>query len=331
MKKENNTISVLLSVLFGVTALCFIVLTVVTAAKSNGSSDTFEAAVNYELNDSVEVNALGNTLDGIVSNNMKRNSVFPDGILEELKPAYAINNNLTGWLSIPGTEIDTPIVQSSDNDHYLVRNFYERVTNTESPNYGNPFLDYRCRNDGGLSKNMIIHAHTTGQSDHIPKQAFRSLYDYQDKQHFIDCPIIKYSTLTQTYTYKICAVFYSTTEERADNGYFFNYIYPDMSNENMAGYIEQVNERKLYETGVSLEPDDTIITLSTCIYVYGGYDTRLVVVGRLLHEGESAEGEVIDASLVKDNPDYRRPAVWYKSNGKVNPYADSPKWKPNAE
>jgi hypothetical protein len=47
----------------------------------------------------------------------------------------------------------------------------------------------------------------------------------------------------------------------------------------------------------------------------------------MLHEGES---EDIDASLVKDNPDYRRPQVWYNRNGKVNPYKDTEAWKPSA-
>ena len=96
----------------------------------------------------------------------------------------------------------------------------------------------------------------------------------------------------------------------------------------MVGYIEQVKQRMLYDTGVSLEPTDQVITLSTCIYDYGkSVDTRLVVVGRLLHEGES---ESIDASLVKDNPDYRRPQVWYNRNGKKNPYKNAEKWQPSA-
>ena len=108
----------------------------------------------------------------------------------------------------------------------------------------------------------------------------------------------------------------------------FNYIYPDMSDSNMVGYIEQVKQRMLYETGVSLEPTDKVITLSTCIYDYGAsVDTRLVVVGRLLHEGESEE---IDASLVKDNPNYRRPQVWYNKNGIANPYKNTEAWKPSA-
>ena len=113
-----------------------------------------------------------------------------------------------------------------------------------------------------------------------------------------------------------------------DNGYFFNYIYPDMSENNMVGYIKQVKQRMLYDTGVSLEPTDKVITLSTCIYDYGkSVDTRLVVVGRLLHEGES---ESIDPTLVKDNPDYRRPQVWYSRNGQQNPYKDTEKWQPSA-
>ena len=79
----------------------------------------------------------------------------------------------------------------------------------------------------------------------------------------------------------------------------------------------------------ALRDADKVITLSTCIYDYGkNVDTRLVVVGRLLHEGESEE---IDASLVKDNPDYRRPQVWYNSKGIANPYKNTDAWVPSYE
>lgn len=328
-KKSNNTVSILLSVIFGIVAAAFVVLTIMslTGAGQITTESGYSTAPNYVLDSSVKTNALSEELGFITSNEMKRGTT-PGNVLASLKAAYAINNNLAGYLRIPGTELETVITQSNNNDHYLTYNFYERSTSTESPNYGNPFLDYRCRTDGALSNNTIIHGHTTGQSDGIPKQSFRSLYDYQNKSWFIDHPIIKYSTLTEDYTFKICAVFYSTTQKSADNGYFFDYIYPDMSESDMQGYIRQVNERKLYDTGVSLEPTDNIITLSTCIYVYGSWDTRLVVVGRLLHDGE---GEDIDASLVKDNPDYRRPDYWYKSKGQTNPYADSPRWEPSVD
>lgn len=286
-------------------------------------------AAEFFMNAETVTNALAKNLSAVVSNDMKSQESYPDGIREELKQTYSINNNLVGWLSIPGTEMDTAVLQGDNNEYYLKRDFYERyTTETTNTNYGNIYLDYRC-NDSDISKNTVIHGHTTGKSDGIPKQSFRSLYDYRDKNHFIENPIIKYSTLYKEYTFKICAVFLSSTQTKDDNGYFFNYIYPDMSEANMVGYIDQVKQRMLYDTGVSLEPTDKIITLSTCIYDYGkSVDTRLVVVGRLLHEGE---GENIDPALVKDNPDYRRPQVWYNSKGMNNPYKNAEKWQPSAE
>lgn len=325
---NNKVLSIICAVLAAVSVI-FIALSVMNFAKKPDEQTELETkAAEYVMNGGEKLDALAETLSGVVSNNMKKQTSYPDGILEELKQPYSINNNLVGWLSIPGTELDTAVLQSGDNSRYLKKDFYERsTTSTTSTNYGNLYLDYRCVNEG-ISKNMVIHGHTTSRMGaDVPKQAFRSLYDYKDKQNFIDNPIIKYSTLYEEYTYKICAVFLSTTQPSHDNGYFFNYIYPDMSDNNMVGYIEQVKQRMLYDTGVSLEPTDQIITLSTCIYDYGrNIDTRFVVVARLLHEGES---EAIDASLVKDNPDYRRPQVWYNSKGKTNPYKNTAKWQPS--
>ena len=323
---KENKLWVVLSAVFAVITAVFIGLTIMNLV-SKPEAVEVEAKVNYSLPEGTLTDALGQSLAKVISNEQKKVK-YPDNILEELKPAYAVNNNLAGWITIPGTELDTSVVQGKDNSKYLKIDFFERRTSeVSSTNYGNLFLDYRCRTDGGLSKNMVIHGHTTGRSDGIPKQVFRSLYDFQKKEKFIECPLIKYSTLYGTHTYKICAVFYSSTIPSQDNGYFFNYIYPDMSDKNMVGFIEQVNQRRLYDTGVSLEPTDKVITLSTCIYVLGkNVDTRLVVMGRLLREGESEE---IDASLVKDNPDYRRPQIWYNIKGKTNPYKDTARWEPS--
>lgn len=325
---SKKTLAVICAVLAALTAV-FGVLTVINLTGDKEPGKPSVKSNGYIITSAVEYDAPAAQLSGVISNNMKATASYPAGILEGLKQAYSINNDLVGWLSIPGTELDTAVLQGKDNSYYLKKDFYGRTTGeTSQTNYGNIFLDYRCSNTD-LSKNMVIHGHTTGRSDGVPKQAFRSLYDYRSKETFIKSPIIRYSTLYGEYTYKICAVFLSTTQRADDNGYLFNYIYPDMSDGNMVGYIEQVNQRKLYDTGVSLEPTDKIITLSTCIYDYGkSVDTRLVVVGRLLHEGES---EAIDTSLVKDNHDYRRPQIWYNSKGKTNPYKDAARWEPSPD
>lgn len=330
----KKIVSIVLCAVMGLTTAVFVVLSVMNIVSDKDVIENKQAAVEnkaagYVMSSEISADSKETALDAVVSNNYK-GTTFPEGMLDELKAAYAVNNNLVGWLTIPGTEIDTAVLQSetSDKDRYLKYDFYEDYTyETTNENYGNLYLHHTCSNSADISRNMVIHGHTTGKSSGIPKQAFRSLYDYRDMQYFIEHPIIKYSTLYGEHTYKICAVFMSSTQRKDDNGYMFNYIYPNMSETNMVGYIDQVQQRMLYETGVSLEPTDKIITLSTCIYDFGGdIDTRLVVVGRLLHEGES---ESIDTSLVKDNPDYRRPQAWYNKKGMTNPYRNEEAWEPS--
>ena len=201
---KNNKLWIILSCVFGLAAAAFIALTVINLMPRAEKKPA--APVQYELNENVNLHKIGDSLTSLVSNNFK-SAKFPEGILDSMKQAYSVNPNLVGWLTIPGTEVDTAVLQSDDNDKYLKRDFYENWTGELSGRlYGNLFLDYRCIGDGELSKNMIIHGHTTGKSDGIPKQSFRSLYDYRKKEHFIKNPIIKYSTLKYQYVYKIYSI-----------------------------------------------------------------------------------------------------------------------------
>ena len=45
--------------------------------------------------------------------------------------ARAENGDVVGWLSVPGTDIDDPVVQAADNEHYL-RRTWERWTGSAS-------------------------------------------------------------------------------------------------------------------------------------------------------------------------------------------------------
>lgn len=65
-----------------------------------------------------------------------------------------VNDDIVGWITIPDTNIDLPIVQGKDNDFYL----HNGVDGQYNYELGCPFLDYRCNNDfSGL--NSIVYAH----------------------------------------------------------------------------------------------------------------------------------------------------------------------------
>lgn len=249
---------------------------------------------------------------------------LPD-MLEQYKPLYAANSDTIGYLKVPGTSIDTVVVQS-DTDNgmtgqykYLKNDFYGKFTK-----YGNVFLDYRC-GKYTLSRNTILYGHTTEDG----QQVFYDLAKYEDPEFFKKNPIIEYSTLYNHYKWKIFAVFATSVNASDDGGYVFDYIYPTMTEEDMQGYLAGVNERTLYYTGVDVQPTDQILTLSTCSYLYNtpGHrvTARLVVVARQLRDGET---EDIDPTLVTDHADYRRPQSWYTATGKSNPYKNSLNWTP---
>ncbi len=245
----------------------------------------------------------------------------PDSINENLRAMYSENNDLAGWLTIEGTSIDYPIVQDSNNKHYLSgHNVYN-----ESARYGTPFVDFRCSKTE-LSKNTIIYGHRMKNGTH-----FGLLEQYADIEHYKKHPVISYESLSGSYSFKVYAVFYATTQGNADAGYVFDYYNPKMSDDNFEGYIKMLNQYAIYTTDAGLEKEDKIITLSTCTHVYdnlksGGVDTRFVVVGRLLRDGES---EKVNTEKVTLNSDYRRPQLWYDKNNKANPYSSHRNWKPS--
>ncbi len=245
---------------------------------------------------------------------------YPGNITQSLRIAYAANNDVVGWLYIPGTNINTPIVQSKDNNYYLRYNFYGSNTR-----YGTAYTDYRCKVNT-LSTNTVIYGHNMPSGTH-----FYDVHRYEDIEWYKQHPIINYTTLHGNYTFLVYTAFYSTGQVKFNGGYFFNYIYPNMGVSSMKGYIEQVNQRAIYTTGIDLQPTDKIITLSTCTHSLDAasgrdIDGRLVVVGRLIRSGESAE---VDTSKAKSNPDYRRPQIWYDNKGKTNPYKKSVTWQPS--
>lgn len=234
---------------------------------------------------------------------------FPDGMNPSFADLYAINPDFAGWISIPEMDINLSVVQADDNDKYLRHDIYGNYTS-----YGVPFFDYRC-SIKNLSRNTIIFGHNMRHDDKI----FGTLEQYRTIDGFKKAPIIGMSTLYGDYTFKIYAVFISNSDKEDDNGRIFNYIFVNAGAERFRNYITEIDKRKLYTTGVDINENDKILTLSTCCYDFE--DAKLVVVGRLLREGESAE---VDFSLAAENPDPKFPQAYYDAKRTENPYKDDP-------
>ncbi len=178
------------------------------------------------------------------------------------------NSDFVGWLTIPDTKINYPIMyRPDDNDYYLHHDF----DGNDDVN-GLLVLDKRCSGDGeGI--NNLIHGHNMKSG-----AIFGSLKYYEKKDYYDKHPVIRFSTLYKEHTYEIFAVFKSTVYDKNTTDFkYFNYIQID-NEEQFNAYIDGVRSQALYETGIDVSWGDKLIALSTC--EYSRLNGRLVVVGR---------------------------------------------------
>lgn len=243
------------------------------------------------------------------------NTELPSGARYNLAQFYAENPDFYGYLDIPNTSVSTPVVQGKDNSKYLRHNFFG-----ESTKYGCPFVNYK-NTYSALDYNTSIFGHNMEYDDLV----FGALEQYRKIDGFKKAPLIRLETMYAEYTFKIYAVFL-TDADYDSTGWYFDYIFTQLKDEaECKEYIAQLDQRKLYSTGVDIKPTDKLLTLSTCSYDFNG--ERLVVVARLVRSDESTEVNVTKA-VANNNPRY--PDRYYKKKGMTNPYLNAEKWIPNA-
>lgn len=240
---------------------------------------------------------------------------FPDGMNIKYAKAYAANQDMVGKLIVPGTAIDIPIVQSKEDTpdyQYYLRHSYQK---TDSK-YGTPFLAYYC-DSVNLSDNNVIHGHN--MYDNL---MFADLEKYYKLDGYKESPIIEYNTLYKDYKWKIFAVIITNGSSEGDNDYLFDFTVATFGDrQNKQEFIDGLLERSIFNTGVDVNADDTLLTLNTCCYVFN--DARLGVVARLVRDGESAD---VDVSAATENENARYPQAWYDAKGIANPYKDAYRW-----
>ncbi|MCD7752272.1 MAG: class B sortase [Lachnospiraceae bacterium] len=163
----------------------------------------------------------------------------------------SINDDVIGWIQIPGTAVNYPIVQGTDNEFYLTH-LYTGETNSS----GAIFLD--AGTTLGLEdRNAIIFGHNMKNGS-----MFATLNNYASSGYYSLHPYIVVTDLSGTrYIYDIFAVYYLDSESEVSSSV---YLHGFGADENFASYLETVQGMSIYSTGVHVSEDDYIITLSTC-------------------------------------------------------------------
>ena len=212
-----------------------------------------------------EIIQIGNTKTTVTSEipqNTAVSDTLPDDVRQSLiESAQAMNSaypDAVGWLYIPDTPINYPIMQRDDNDFYL-----HHAYDGSSLKSGSIFLDYRCENRF-MNHINIVYGHNMRNGS-----MFAGLLKFADSAYFDSHRYGWLSTPEAVY--------------RVD---FFSCVKANMYDELYDGsmpvsqWIPHIADRSAVFRDAEFSEDDRFISLSTCSYEFE--NARTILTGKLV-------------------------------------------------
>lgn len=176
---------------------------------------------------------------------------------EQTQELCANVDNSIGWINVPETKIDYPVMYSGDNEFYL-----HRAVDGSYLRVGSIFLDYRC-NAGFTGKINVLYGHNMSDGS-----MFADVMKFINSEYFDSH---NYGWLTTENTvYKID--FFSLSQpENYDDFYDVN------SDVNL--WLDDLRANSFIWRNIGVSENDQFISLSTCTGSEGS--SRTVLTGKL--------------------------------------------------
>lgn len=195
-------------------------------------------------------------VEEILQDPLAENAAF---LLElELDALRATNADVLGWIHIPGTAIDFPLMESADNADYLNTTWDGR-----SSTLGSIFLE--CMNSPDLTDfNTIVYGHNIRGG-----KMFGSLHDYKEQDYRDRNPYVYIRTDDGVRRYEIFAAYEAGVTTDTYRLYFED-------DARRLSALQHYVGSSVWSADTKLGVEDHILTLSTCTGT-GRYETRWVV------------------------------------------------------
>jgi sortase B len=186
-------------------------------------------------------------------------------LYSRLLEAKAANPDVIGYLSIPGTDLHEPVVQTTDNVTYLTHG-----PSGAPDSRGAVFADYRSpRYVGDSSRTTLLHSHNMRDGS-----MFGVLASYGDADFWAAHPFIQYvDAVGNGGTW---LVYSARVADGSDDAFAFPVMRP------YSDRIARWADRSFLDPGFRPDPAGRTLTLSTCAYH--------VEDGKLLVHAELIEG-----------------------------------------
>lgn len=187
-------------------------------------------------------------------------------MLPQYAALYEMNNDIVGWISIPGTRVDYPVMQTPSSPNFYLDKNFNKATSAHGCIYAREECDIMEPSD-----NITLYGHNM-----LDGSMFAALHKYIDKETWEENNLIFFDNLYEYHVYEIFAVFKTTAS--LGKGFSYHQLIDAESEEAFDEYIATCKELAFYDTGITPEYGDKLICLSTCEYTLA--NGRLVVMAR---------------------------------------------------
>ena len=180
----------------------------------------------------------------------------------DLSDLKNINSDTVGYIKVNNTNINYPVVQTTDNSFYLSHTFDKSENKA-----GWVFMDYRNHSDY-FDANTVLYAH--GRLDNTMFGSLRKVIK-EEWYTNVDNHIIQYSNDYYSTMWQVFSIY--RVKETND------YIKVGFNNDNdYQEFINLIKNRSIYDFNTEVSTSDKILTLSSC---YNDVD-RMVLHAKLV-------------------------------------------------
>ena len=177
----------------------------------------------------------------------------------------AVNSQVVGWIQIPGSQVNYPVYQTTDNEYYLHTN-----AKGEWSIGGQIFMDYENNPNGLIDQQTILYGHHMRNGS-----MFQFIGALNDQSTFNKVETIWYVTPTQAY--ELEPVFTYHTDEDDDEVRQFNFTSVDEFRSYLKDRLSRAVSSRSDASEV-ISRAEHVLTLFTCNYTDQYGRTMLICV-----------------------------------------------------
>ncbi len=175
----------------------------------------------------------------------------PVEIPVDFEALWEQNEDVYAWITVPGTNIDYPILRSPDDNFYYLNHSIDRVEAKEGAIYTEDYNDMEFEDP-----HTVIYGHNMKNGS-----MFRTLHNYEDWDFFENNREVRIYTPDAIRYYRIFAAYVYDNRHLLVSFDFHN---PEAFQDYLDEVFERKNMNDFVDTDMEVTAEDKIITLSTC-------------------------------------------------------------------